>query len=260
MPYFSFEKIQIGPVSIYTLGLFIALGFLIAFVLSLREAKKRGFDKSIIVDSFTWLLFGAIIGSRLGYVLQDLDYYSSNFIDVFKIWEGGMTFHGGLIGLLLAGILFVRFKKLGYSMFLKAADLLILFVPLGMAIGRIGCFLVNDHQGAGTMLPWGIKWSNGIIRHPVVLYLIIANLLIFFILLFLKNQAKFNKHGSLFFSWLILYSVFRFLLDFTRSTGTLLSDPRYYGLSTAQWLSIVIILGIIIIKYKSFKKGRGFNY
>ena len=244
MPYFSIEKIQIGPVSIYTLGFFMALGFLVAFVLNLREAKKRGADKSIIIDSFTWLLLGAIIGSRLGYILQHLDYYSSNFIDIFKIWEGGMTFHGGLLGLLIAGFIFTR------SMFLKTADLIVLSASLGMAIGRIGCFLINDHQGAGTMLPWGITWPNGIIRHPVALYLIIANLLIFFILYFLKTQAKFKEPGSLFFTWLILYSTFRFLLDFTRSTGTILSDPRYWNLTLAQWLSIIIVIISIIFLSK----------
>jgi len=254
MPYFSFQKIQIGPVSIYTLGLFMALGFLVAFILSLRESEKRGIDKNIITDSFTWLLFGAIIGSRLGYVFQSWDYYSSNFVEVFKIWEGGMTLHGGLIGLLLAGILFFRIKKLGSSMFYKTADLFVLSVPLGMAIGRIGCSLINDHQGSETMLPWGITWPNGIIRHPVAPYLIIANLLIFFILLFLK--LKFKTPCSLFFSWLVLYSVFRFLLDFTRSTGTILSDPRYWHLTLAQWLSIIIIIVISIISIRRHVRGR----
>lgn len=258
MPYFSFQKIQIGPVSIYTLGLFIALGFLVALVLSLREAKKRGIDKSIITDSFTWLLFGAIIGSRLGYIFQDVDYYFSNPIEIIKIWEGGMTFHGGLFGLLIAGILFFRIKKLGSSMFYKTADLFVLSVPLGMAIGRIGCSLINDHQGSGTMLPWGITWPNGIIRHPVAPYLIIANLLIFFILIILKSKNRF-KPGSLFFTWLILYSVFRFFLDFTRSTGTILSDPRYWHLTLAQWLSIIIIAIISIISIRRYVRDQASN-
>jgi len=141
-------------------------------------------------------------------------------------------------------------------MFFKVADLFVLSVPLGVAIGRIGCSLINDHQGSGTMLPWGITWPNGIIRHPVALYLIIANLLIFFVLLFLKSQSKFKKPGSLFFVWLILYSTFRFLLDFTRSTGTILSDPRYWHLTLAQWLSIIIIAIISIIFIKRYVSVR----
>jgi len=247
MPYFSFEKIQIGSITIYVLGLFIALGFLISFIFVL---KKNKVDRNLILDSFTWLLVGAIIGLRLGYVLQYLDEFS-NPIDIFKVWEGGMTFHGGLLGLLIAGILFAKIKKISFKKFLSIADQFSLFAPLGIAIGRIGCFLVNGHQG--SLAFWGIVWPDGTIRHNVALYLIIANLIIFLIL----KLSKFHKPGSLFFSFLILYSISRFFLDFTRSTGTILSDPRYYGLSTAQWLSIIIILGIIVIRYKSFK-GRSF--
>lgn len=247
MPYFSFEKIQIGPVTIYVLGLFIALGFLISLILTLKRNKH---DKNLIIDSFTWLLIGAIIGLRLGYVFQHLNEFS-NIIDVFKVWEGGMTFHGGLIGLLIAGILFAKIKKISFVKFLQVADMFALFTPLGIAIGRIGCFLINDHQGGLAF--WGIIWPDGTVRHNVALYLIIANLIIFFIL----KYSKFHKPGSLFFSFLILYSIFRFFLDFTRSTGTILSDPRYYGLSTAQWLSIIIILGIIVII--KFLNSRSFN-
>lgn len=237
MPYFSFEKIQIGPVTIYVLGLFIALGFLISLIFVLKKNKA---DRNLILDSFTWLLVGAIVGLRLGYVFQNLDEFS-NIIDVFKVWEGGMTLHGGLIGSLIAGILFAKIRGISFKKFLLIADQFSLFAPLGIAIGRIGCFLINDHQG--SLAFWGIVWPDGTIRHNVALYLIIANLIIFLIL----RYSKFHRPGSLLFSFLMLYSIFRFLLDFTRSTGTILSDPRYYGLSVAQWLSLVFIFSLSLI-------------
>ena len=238
MPYFSFSQIQIGPVTIYVLGLFMAIGFLVSFLLILKKASKD--DKVIITDSFSWLLLGVIIGSRLGYVVQNSELFS-NPVDILKIWEGGMTFHGGLIGLLLFGIVFAKLRKLTFSDFLRIADQISLFAPLGVAIGRIGCTLINDHQGTESV--WGIVWPDGIIRHPVAPYLIIANLIIFFILRQLNKKS--NYSGYLFTSFLFLYSISRLLLDFTRST---IADPRCWGLSTVQWLSILIILGIIIIR------------
>ena len=235
MSYFSFSQIQIGPVTIYVLGLFMAIGFLVSFILTLKRASKD--DRAIITDSFSWLLLGVIIGSRLGYVVQNSELFS-NPVDILKIWEGGMTFHGGLVGLLVFGIIFAKLRKLTFSDFLRIAGQIALFAPLGIAIGRIGCFLINDHQGIESA--WGIVWPNGITRHPVALYLIIANLIIFFILRRLKED-------HLFINFLLLYSISRLLLDFTRST---IADPRYYGLSTVQWLSILIILGIIIVRGK----------
>jgi len=244
MPYFSFDKIQIGSVILYVWGAFLALAFIYALFFVSRKAKKQGIDTEIIISSFSWMIIGTIIGARLGYVLQFLDYYFSKPIEILKIWQGGMTFHGGLFGLLIAAIIYAKFAKVGSRLFLQIADLAVLAAPISIAITRIGCSLINDHQGAETSLPWGIMWPDGTIRHPVAEYLIVSALILYLILRFLR--PKLTKPGQLFTAFLFLYSIFRFFLDFTRSTGTLLSDPRYWGLSTAQWLSLVIILGIII--------------
>jgi len=252
MPYFSFDKIQIGPITIYILGLFIALGFLISLILVLKEAKKRQIDKNIIIDSFSWLLLGAIVGLRLGYVFQNLNYYFSYPIDVLKIWEGGMTFHGGLLGVITAGIIYAKIKKLSFLDFLRIADLIVLTVPLGIAVGRIGCTLINDHPGAITSLPWGIVWPDGIVRHPVAPYLIIANLAIFLILR--KNRPCLNRPGLLFMYWLGLYSVMRLTLDFTR-----VGDPGFWFLSTAQWLSLGIIAIILVILISKHVRNRALH-
>ncbi len=253
IPYFSFDKIQIGPVILYVWGAFLALAFIYALFFISRKAKKQGIDTEIIISSFSWLIIGTIIGARIGYVVQFLDYYFSKPVEILKIWEGGMTFHGGLFGLLIAAVIYAKFIKAGPRLFLQIADLAVLAAPISIVVTRIGCSLINDHQGAETSLPWGIIWPDGTIRHPVAEYLIISALILYLILRFLR--PKLTKPGQLFIAFFFLYSLSRFFLDFTRSTGTLLSDPRYWGLSTAQWLSLAIILGIIIKSYFS-KKGR----
>jgi len=254
MPYFNFDKIQIGPITLYIWGIFLALAFLVAFFLVLRRVNKQKIDPDIIYNSFSWMILGAIIGGRLGYILQFPKYFFSQPLEILKIWEGGLTFHGGLFGILLAGIIYAKFAKVSQRLFFQIADLVALVLPISIAIGRIGCSLINDHQGAETSLPWGIVWPDGIIRHPVAEYLIISALILFFVLRFLKPRLK--ESGQLFFAFLLLYSISRFFLDFTRSTGTLLSDPRYFYLSTAQWLSLAVILGIIMKKLIFLKRSK----
>lgn len=257
MPYFSFDKIQIGPITLYTWGMFLALAFLIAFFWILKKAKKHEIDLDIIYGSFTWIILGAIIGARLGYILQFPKDYFSQPLEILKIWEGGLTLHGGIFGVLIAGIIYAKFAKVSKRLFFQIADLMVLVLPISIAVGRIGCSLINDHQGAETSLPWGIVWPNGIVRHPVAEYLIISALILFFILRFLKPRLK--EPGQLFFAFLLLYSISRFLLDFTRATDTLLSDPRYFYLFTAQWLSLAIILGIIVKKLIFLKRSKNLN-
>jgi len=232
MHYFSFDKIQIGPITLYVWGIFLALAFIIGYFLVLRQIKKQKINPDIIYNSFSWIILGAIIGARLGYIFQFPKYYFSQPLEILKMWEGGLTFHGGLLGVLVASIIYAKFAKVSKRLFFQIADLIALILPISIAIGRIGCSLINDHQGAETSLPWGILWPNGVIRHPVAEYLIISALILFFVLKFLKSRLK--KPGQLFFAFLLLYSISRFFLDFTRSTGALLSDPRYFYLSTAQ--------------------------
>lgn len=239
MPYIQFEKIQIGQVTIYVWGLFLVLGIIFILLYTLNKTKKSGIDSDLILSVFPWLLVGMIMGSRLVYILDYLDYYLSNPIEIFKIWQGGLSSFGGLAGILLSGIIFAKIKKVSLKLFLKTADIIVLSVPLGIAIGRIGCSLINDHQGIQTSLPWAIVWPDGALRHPTAEYLILGNLIIFLILYFSKPK----KTGQLFFRFLVLYSIMRFFLDFTR-----FGDTLYFSLSTAQWLSLAVILGIIVKK------------
>jgi len=235
IPYFCFDKIIIGPITIYTWGIFVALAFLIGYLFVLRQAKKEKIDTKIIHYLFIWVLLGGMIGGKL-------------------LGQGGLTLFGGVFGVLIAAILYFKLTKTDFKLFWRIADLTAFIAPISIAIGRIGCSLINDHQGAETFLPWGIVWPDGLIRHPVAEYLIISALIIFLILKFLKPKLK--KPGQLFLSFLFLYSFSRFFLDFTRSTGTPLSDPHYFGLSATQWFSLIVIFGTITIGSRYFFKNQ----
>ena len=110
---------------------------------------------------------------------------------------------------------------------------------MGIFIGRIGCSLINDHQGAVTNLPWAILWPDQILRHPVAEYLALNGLIMFLVLWFLRNKIK--KPGYLFIIFLVWHSISRFLLDFTRVTDTSLADFQYRGLFVSQWISLFIL-------------------
>ena len=235
IPYFCFDKIIIGPVIIYTWGIFVALAFLIGYLFVLKKTKKLGIEPDFIHKLAIWILLGGMIGGKL-------------------LGQGGLSFFGGVFGVLIAAILYFKLTKTDFKLFWRIADLTAFIAPISIAIGRIGCSLINDHQGAETFLPWGIIWPDGIIRHPVAEYLIISALIIFLILKLLKPKLK--KPGQLFFSFLFLYSFSRFFLDFTRSTGTPLSDPHYFGLSVTQWFSLIVIFGTITIGSRYFFKNQ----
>ena len=236
IPYFSVEKIGV----FYTWGIFLALGFLIPFIFVFGRAKKEGISRQLVWDIFLWILVGSILGMRLGYVFQFPKEFFLNPIEILKFWDGGLTFYGGLFGGIGGAVFFARHAKLNKKDFLKIADLVALYFPLGIIIARIGCFLINDHRGGLTKMAWGIIWPDGSIRHPVALYLIINGLIIFMILNLLKNKLKNSGLLSLYF--LLIYSFTRFFLDFTRSKEPLFSDPSFLWFNVSQWISLFLFI------------------
>jgi len=258
IPYFSYTHIQLGSITLYTWGFFIGLAIVICYWLFLKEASKNKIEQKIIFWLFLYIFIGIILGSRLGYILQFPNYYFSNFSEIFKINAGGLAFHGGLMGALIVGwIYFKNNKKQLKISFLQLADIFALIIPLGIFIGRIGCSLINDHQGSVTNLPWAIIWPDGILRHPVAEYLALNALIMFLILWFIRKRIqKFTPlgvgPGAIFIIFLIWHSISRFLLDFTRVTDTYLADPQYFGLFISQWISAIILICGIILLWKKY--------
>jgi phosphatidylglycerol:prolipoprotein diacylglycerol transferase len=233
--------LDLGFIKIYSWGFMLAIAFIVATIVSAKEAKRKNINPENIYSLVTYIIIGAIIGSRVGYVLFNLNNFI-NFLDIFKIWEGGMAFHGGFIGGFLFAFFYVRKNKLN---FYKILDTCAPSIPLAQAIGRIGCFLRGCCYGISTTLPWGINYLQET-RHPTQLYSSLALLIIFIFLS--KQKYKKNFNGSLFLTYIIIYSVFRFFIEFIRT------EPRIlFGLTGAQLVSI-ILAGISIFLFPKFRK------
>ena len=278
MPYFSLHHLQLGSITIYTWGLFVGLGFCAGYFLTLWRAKKKNINPNQIAALSIAVFLGAVLGSRLGFLLQ---YPQRFFNDISLFWnlgEGGLTIWGGILGAIAGGwIAIVLLSSLRRGVrgevinlefgvtspnpslikegkkanFLFLADLFAPGAALGIVIGRVGCLLINDHAGAITKMPWAIVWPDGVLRHPVILYEILFCLAVFFLLLWLEKYQKFQ--GQLFLNFLALYAAGRFVLDFFRESSGSLADPRMANLTASQWISFWALLGVVAL-YFSAKK------
>jgi len=248
IPYLAIEHFYLGPFKFYVWGFFIALAFLVALALAIWQGKKIGVEARKIFYLVIFIYLGAIAGARLFFVLQRPAEFFPDPLMFFRIGEGGMMFYGGLFGGLLAGWLFIR--KWGNCWAL--ISILTPVVPLTLAIGRIGCFLSNDHLGGLTSLTWAISWPNGTLRHPVALYLILFDLALFGFLLWYRKRAKWP--GQIFLIFLVIYGGGRFLLDFTRNVS---ADPHYWGLAVSQWISLSLLTALILyVILRNLKKTK----
>lgn len=249
IPYFQFISFPLGPINIQVWGLMVSLGIAAGMYVAYWLAKKRGLAYQRILDLGFWVILMALIGGRVFYIIAELKYFIDNPIDVFKIWEGGMSISGGFVFAVIAGYLYCRKNKIN---FWQMAEVCVFGLPLGLFIGRLGCFFVFDHPGKETVFFLGEKYIDGVVRHNHGLYLSIEGLIlfiVFFIIYFWHlNDRRDNPRvvptDIIFIPiFLIFDGSTRLILDFWR-----LADPTFYGLTIAQYLGIVmIILGIFIL-------------
>jgi phosphatidylglycerol:prolipoprotein diacylglycerol transferase len=247
IPYFELRTIALGPVTIQVWGLLVALGVLAAAFASARLAKARGQKPEIIWDMTAWVIAGAFLLARVFVVLfYDPAFYFSHPVDILKIWEGGWSVMGGFLGGALTAIWYMRRKKVDVFAY---ADTTMFGIPLGLFIGRIGCFLIHDHPGTATDFLLGVQYPDGIVRHDHGLYLSLNGLFLFLtFLILLKRKAK---TGTFLIVGLIWYGIVRFGLDFLRATDGDVVDSRYFHLTPAQYASILMILfGLYLTKRK----------
>ena len=245
---------QIGPIKIYTWGLFAALGFLFGFYLVRRDwlkvlSENQSFNLLII------LLFGSLAGARLSYIIQFLNYFASRPLEIIDLKQGGLAFYGGLAGAVLTAWWYARHLKLSKSKILFLLDATAPALALGLFFGRLGCSLINDHLGAATNLPWGIVYLDGLARQPVAEYLVISNLILLFILVGLRRRISLGE-GKIALVFLSLYSLIRFSLDFTRARDlAALSDPLVGGLFFSQWVSLFLFTVCLFLYFKFFYRS-----
>ncbi len=247
--------IDLGPIKVGWYGLMYVFGFISSYLLVRYQLKKKdfGISRLEIENLYFYLIIGLIAGARLGYVLfYDLKAYLSDPLEIFAIWHGGMSFHGGLIGVIFVGILFSWRNK---KSFWKISDLIIVTAPIGLGLGRIGNFINGELYGRVTELPWGMIFPKGgeLPRHPSQLYeSALEGGVIFLILWSIKDRNI--PSGGLLAIFLILYGVFRFFVEFFREPDAHLGfiiGPFTMG----QILSFFMFIGgIFLLLYLKRKK------
>jgi phosphatidylglycerol:prolipoprotein diacylglycerol transferase len=203
-------------------------------------------------DYITYLIIGIIIGGRLGYVIfYNFNYYLNNFFDIFKIWQGGMSFHGGLIGIIIASSLFAKRNNQNVFLYL---DLVSLVAPIGIFFGRLANFINSELYGTPTEIPWAVTFIqvDNISRHPSQLYeAILEGIILFLILLYFRNKNYLKKPGLISSLFLIYYSIFRFCVEFFRVPDEQIGY-LIFELSMGQIISLIFILiGAILFYLKN---------
>jgi phosphatidylglycerol:prolipoprotein diacylglycerol transferase len=246
---------QIMSFEIRWYSLAYILGIIIGWILC-KKIFIKDLDINQRFDDFiSYLIIGIIIGGRLGYVLfYNFNYYINNIVDIFKIWQGGMSFHGGLLGIIVASILFA--KKNNQDTFIYT-DLVSLVAPVGIFFGRFANFINSELYGKVTEVPWAVTFVqvDNLSRHPSQLYeAIFEGIILFILLLYFRNKNFLEKPGLISGLFLIFYSVFRFCIEFFRVPDEQIGY-LIFNLSIGQIISLVfIMIGTIIFYLKNETK------
>ncbi len=236
IPYFQFTSITLGPVTIHVWGLLVALGVIAGAWAAARLARERNQDEKLVWDAVLWIIVGAMVGGRLMHVVYDPGVYLENPIELLHVWHGGLSVMGGFLGASLVGVWYLRKKKVSVR---EYADTLLFGLPLGLFVGRIGCFLIHDHPGALTDVFFAVQYPGGArLDHGMLLS--INGLVLFLVFLWLrKRQVAYGVYTTVFLIW---YGAVRFALDFFRATDGAIVDTRYLGLTPAQYVSIAMVV------------------
>ncbi len=235
IPYVQITTFYVGPIPIQVWGFLVALGILAGAWASAKMAERRGLDTKLMWDLAFWTIVGAFIFGRLFHLLYEPMFYLQQPLEIVKIWHGGMSVMGGFFGAVLFAVIFLQKKQVDVHAY---ADTAMFGLPLGLFIGRIGCFLIHDHPGTLTDFALGVRYPDGV-RHDHGLYLSINGLLLFLVFLWLAKKNA--RTGTYLIVFLIWYGIVRFLLDFLRATDGPIVDARYLSLTPAQYFSLVMV-------------------
>jgi len=246
--------IALGPVKVHWYGLMYVIGFLALWFFTSRRAKQlnSGWTAEQVSDLVFYGALGVILGGRIGYMLfYNLSQYVAHPLDIFKVWEGGMSFHGGLIGVLLAMLYFAR--KTGKTFF-TVADFIAPWVPIGLGLGRLGNFINHELWGRTTDAPWGMVFRDAgpLPRHPSQLYQAALEGLALFVILWLFTRKP-RPTASVSGLFLVGYGTFRVITEFVREPDAQLGYLAFGWLTMGQVLSVPMILfgiGLMVWAYK----------
>jgi phosphatidylglycerol:prolipoprotein diacylglycerol transferase len=243
--------LQLGPISIHWYGIMYMLAFASAWWLAMRRAPMAGFSKEQVSDIIFYGAIGVVLGGRIGYILF---YQFGAFIKepsmILRVWEGGMSFHGGLIGVILAVIFCARRQQRSFA---SIMDFVAPIVPLGLGAGRLGNFIGGELWGRPTELPWGMVFPHvdQLARHPSQLYQFALEGIFLFILVWLysaKPRASLQVSGM----FLLGYGGQRLVVEFARQPDAHLNFIAFGWLTQGQLLSMpMIALGLYLLLRKA---------
>ena len=256
-PQFDPVAIYLGPLSIHWYGLMYLLGFTLFMLLGryrIKQNPQSALNNTILDDLLFYGMLGVILGGRLGHVLfYQFDYYLQQPLEIFAVWKGGMSFHGGFLGVIATMAILARKFKLQW---LAVTDFIAPLVPLGLGAGRIGNFINAELWGRPTDVSWGMVFPNvdTLPRHPSQIYEFVLEGVVFFVLLWIYS-AKPKPVGAVSGMFLIGYGVFRSVAEFFREPEDGFMGVLTFGVSMGQWLSLpMIIVGIWMIAWANKKQ------
>ena len=246
---------HIGNLNFHTFGLFVALGFMVMMFVSRKYVELVGISPEILNEIFFIILVSALIGARLMYVIINFEAYRGNLLDIFKVWNGGLVFFGGFFSAIPTVAVYLKFK--GFNIW-KTADILSPGMALGHAVGRLGCFFAGCCHGKVCDLPIAVRFTNpsslaplNVNLHPTQIYEVFSNFVLFIILILLLNRKKID--GTVFLTYIMLYSLFRFVIEFFRGDfrGNLFFD--FISISQGIGLCVSMVACIFFfIRLRSF--------
>lgn len=256
-PDFNPIALQIGPLAVHWYGIMYLVGFALVWILGRWRIQhgKTNLSTRDLEDIIFYCVLGVVVGGRLGYVLfYKPDEYLAHPIEIFYLWQGGMSFHGGLIGVLVVLFLFARSR--GRTL-LEIGDFVAPLIPLGLAAGRLGNFINGELWGRPTTLPWGMVFpqtQDGIPRHPSQLYeMCLEGFLLFAVVWWFARKPR--PTGQVSAVFLMGYGLLRFLVEFTRQPDAFLG-LLFADLSMGQLLSLPMVLAGALIFYLSARKSN----
>ncbi len=240
---------KFGEFAIHTYGFFVAMAVLAGIAIAKYEARRLGLDTEKVVDACFYVVVAAIIGSRLFYVLTNLEFFKSEPMEVFKIWNGGLVFYGGFIAAALVLIVFLKIHHLPLG---KMSDIAALSLPLGHAFGRIGCFFAGCCYGKLCHEPWAVTFTNPdslaplyVPLHPTELYSSASNFLIFILIFFLRRFKKYD--GQMFWVYIACYGIARSTIEIFRGDFRGATMFNTFSISQTIGISSAVIAIIMLI-------------
>ena len=251
------DLFSIGPVHVRWYGVMYVLGFIAAYFLIQKQerSKQIGLVGTTAQDLIFYLAIGLIVGGRLGYILfyeyNDFMPYIKNPLEIIATWHGGMSFHGGLIGAVLAGWIFSRRKGIPFP---ALADSAIVTCPIGLGLGRLGNFINGELLGRPTDVPWAMIFPAGgpIPRHPSQLYESLAEGLLLFVIMWNLRKKPF-KDGMMVAFFLLFYGMIRFIIEFFREPDPQLGFLLGYFTMGQILCTAMIVAAVILMLYLNRK-------